>query len=173
MTISEAEHILEIVSLALQERSYPRFHPTSALQGHDVFQIDTALKLRIANEFLILSGRQDFDQEFEKSLRSYGNIPLMILSSFVDDEKMARLKDLEPGTLQFQQVIIEIMPTPIDSREMRFKDDRFNELETIESFGNYCRGIGSNDPLFWQKIYTYLGLAYTTASPEGNSPCYF
>ena len=36
----------------------------------------------------------------------------------------------------------------------------------LRSFYNYCEDIGSNDPIFWQKIYTKLGLKYTRLSPQ-------
>ena len=64
MTMAEAESILDIVSVALRDISH-RHHPVSALRGHDIYQICTALKLRIANELLLLAGRNDFEKQFK------------------------------------------------------------------------------------------------------------
>ena len=61
MTIAEAGRVYDIVSEALQDTSYPR-HAVSTLKGYDIIQIDIALKLTLANEFLLLSktrGREE------------------------------------------------------------------------------------------------------------------
>src|SRR5882757_5337231 len=87
-TIQEAERILDIVSAALQEASHP--HPVSALQGYDIFDICIALKLRIANEFLLLSRRPDFDARFSEGLRLYQSLPWQVMSSFVADDQLGQ-----------------------------------------------------------------------------------
>lgn len=45
---------------------------------------------------------------------------------------------------------------------------RWSSLETIESFGNFCKHIGADNGMFWQKIYTHLNLDYTPDSPKGD-----
>jgi hypothetical protein len=50
-----------------------------------------------------------------------------------------------------------------------FTLEDLSPLETPESFGNYCKHIGVNDPIYWQKIYTRLDLEYTSTSPRGNA----
>ena len=144
MTIPEAEKILDIVSAALQDIQH-RHHPISALKGYDISQICIALKLQIANEFLYLADRDDFDSQFAEGLKLYGGIPWQIIR-FVPDNQVEN-----------------IITTPV------FTLDDLSPLETPESFGDYCKHIGANDPIYWQKIYTRLGLEYTSASPRGNA----
>jgi len=172
MTISEAEHILDIVSMALQSDCRPYYHPISSLQGYGVFQIDLALKLRIANEFLILSQKDDFEKQFAGSLRAYDGIPLDIIMLFVPDEENEKLKRAEINSEEFWNIKMAIMPQPLDSETQTFKDRRFALLETPSSFGDYCKSLGANDPIYWQKIYTRLDLDYTSASPKGNKPVF-
>lgn len=45
-----------------------------------------------------------------------------------------------------------------------------SEQIALRSFYSYCKDVGSNDPMFWQKIYTKLGLRYTRLSPQETKP---
>ena len=156
MTISEAERIIDIVSTALHETNGPHY-PVSALKGYDVYQICTALKLRVANEFLLLTGREDFEEQFAEGLRLYDGIPWTIMRSFVPDN-------------QVESLLAKPVFNPIDGSNMTFKDQRLASEETPSSFGDYCKYVGSEDPTYWKKIYTRLGLEYTPRSPRGNDP---
>src|SRR5262245_46321093 len=87
MGIEEAERILDIVSRALQDRSH-RHCPISALKGYDLPQIDTALKLRIANEYLLLANKPDFETQFKAGVDLYDGVPWTIMSRFVPDDQV-------------------------------------------------------------------------------------
>ena len=156
MTISEAKHILDIASAALQDTSH-RHHPISSLQGYDIFEICIALKLRIANEFLMLANRDNFEEQFAERLKLYGGIPWLIMMSFVPDE-------------QADSVSAKGVFNPIDPASMTFKDKQLASLETESSFGDYCRFVGAKDTDYWRKIYDRIGLEYTASSPKGNVP---
>jgi hypothetical protein len=160
MTVTEAEHIIDLVSTALQDESHLYGqHPVSALQGYDIFDILTALKLRIANEFLLLSRRPDFEQQFSEGLRLYDNIPWQIMHSFVADDQLGQIgarpvmSAVDPATMQL--------------------DKRFASAETGSSFGDYCKSIGSKDPSYWQHIYERIGIECTSRSTPGNLPVTF
>lgn len=156
MNISEAESILDIVSDALQDTRH-RHHPVSALKGYDIYQIGTAFKLRIANEFLILADSDDFNERFTEGLKLYDSIRWTIMGTFVSDD-------------QVDELFAEGVFNPIDSATLTFKDERLAADETGSSFGDYCKSLGSKDPLYWQKIYTRADLEYTSASPRANEP---
>jgi hypothetical protein len=145
MTIPDAEKILDIVSAALQDIRH-RHHPISSLKGYNILQICTALNLRIANEFLCLADRDDSESQFAEGLRLYGGIPGHIIRFAPDNQ------------------VEDIITTPV------FTLDDLSPLETPESFGNYCKHIGANDPIYWQKVYTRIGLEYSSSSPRGNEP---
>jgi hypothetical protein len=73
MRISEAEHILDILWSALEGNDCSR------LKAYDLLQIDTALKLRIAREYLFLRSKGTFEQEFASGLKLYGGMPFKLV----------------------------------------------------------------------------------------------
>jgi hypothetical protein len=156
MTMAEAESIINILYAELQDTSHPH-HPVSALKGYDIYQICTAFKLRIANEFLLLVGRDDFEKQFADGLKHYDAGPGIVILSFVPDH-------------QVDSPFADLVFNPIDPSTMKFKDKRLASEETGSSFGEYCKSVGPKDPIYWQKIYTRLGLEYTSRSPKGNYP---
>lgn len=158
MTIAEAEHILGIVEAALCDDSHPfGHHPISELRGYEISHILAALKLRIANEFLQLVRRSDFEQRFAEGLELYDSVPWQIIRSFVADEEI--------GNIGAKAVL-----SPIDSATMKFTDKRLASVETCSSFGNFCKTIGPEDPNYWQRVYARIGIEYDSRSPHGNSP---
>jgi len=189
MTISEAEHIIDILAAALQKEQphsnikneknyywnrYCNHLPISILQGYDFFQIDIALKLRIANMFLLLERRDDFEEKFAKEIRI---CTLPILSRFIPDDLMAKFKflaelskTLPRSSSEFRKCERPILEEDYAHTDWFISDKKFSSLETSESFGAFCRSIGANDPIYWQKIYTHLGLEYTSSAAKGNSP---
>ncbi len=156
MTMAEAYSILDVVAVALRDISH-RHHPVSALKGHDIYQICTAIKLRIVNEVLLFAGRNDFQKLFEDWLKLDDSVFWTIVRSFVPDD-------------QVDSITAVGVFNPIDPSTMTFKDQRWGDEELASSFCHYCRGLGTNDPIYWQKVYTRLGLEYTSTSPKGNTP---
>ena len=186
MTISEAEHIIDVFATALQKERPPkneenfywkryRHHlPLSILQGYDVFQFDIALKLRIANMFLFFEGKNDFEEQFAKEIRIC-TLPSASLIMFIPDDLLAKFKylaelskTLSRESSEFRKYERPILEEDRAHTEWFISNEKFRSLETSESFGAYCRRIGANDPIYWQKIYTRLSLEYTSSSPKGN-----
>jgi len=159
MTIAEAECILDLVSAALQDKTHPYGqHPVSALQGHDIFDILMALKLRIANEFLQFAHRSDFEEQFSDGLKLYDSVPWQIMRSFVADDQL--------GQIGARPVMSAVDPTTMQL------DRRFSSAETGSSFGGFCKSLGSKEPNYWQHVYERIGIEYTSDSPCGNDPVY-
>lgn len=158
MTLREAEKVFDIVTDALQNDPH-RHVPLSALKGYDIYQVSTALKLRIANEFLILAPRDDFDEKFSDGLKLYDSGPLLLAMRVVPDNQVDDVRARPAFEL-------------IDPTTMTFADKRLAAEETASSFGEYGKSVGENDPLYWQKIYTRLNLDYTSQSPPGNNPIF-
>ena len=158
MTILEAEKVVDIVANALEATGH-RHRPVSALQGYDIYQICTALKLRLANEFLLSAHRDDFEQQFSDGLRLYDSTPWHVINGFVPDDQV----DVIGAKRVFD---------PIDPSTMSLSDERLAAEETASSFGEYCKSIGTKDDLYWQKVYTRLRLEYTPTSPKGNDPVF-
>lgn len=149
MTIAEAGRVYDIVSEALQDTSYPR-HAVSTLKGYDIIQIDIALKLTLANEFLLLSktrGREEFEKLFEDGVQMYEAIPQLVLMTFVSDDEVNDYS----ARCAFHGMAKEYL-----------------SQETIGSFADYCRYVGADSPFYWPLIYQRLRLDHTPSSPQKN-----
>ena len=191
MTISEAEHIIDIVATALigdvtssngeKKRGHfcSCYEPISVLQGYDIFQIDIALKLRIANMFLFFADRSDFEEQFAEVIRTF-RLPFGRLCYFIPDDLMVKLEQLDVLSKTLSRDSLEFLKREqtvnkeVSTYDGWFlKDEKFLSLDTSQSFGDYCRSLGARDPIYWQKIYTHLGLEYTSTAPKGNdAPVY-
>lgn len=55
--------------------------------------------------------------------------------------------------------------------ELMFEEQEYEPVhvsdESIASFAGYCRSLGTQDSLYWQKIYTRIGLDYYSSIPKG------
>ena len=156
MSIHEAYHVVDIVSAVLQNQNRYAQIPVSALQGYDLSHIDTALKLRIANEYLLLSDQPDFEQSFSEGLKLYSGVPWSIMAAVVADE-------------QFGQIGAKRVMSAIDPATMQLDKD-FASIETGSSFGNFCKSLGATDPNYWEHVYERIGIEHTSDSPRGNRP---
>jgi hypothetical protein len=58
-----------------------------------VFQIDIALKLRIANWFLFVAEENDFEEKFKEVIKTC-TLPILTLTMFIPDDLMAKFKYL-------------------------------------------------------------------------------
>lgn len=149
MTLQEAEHIIFGVVLVAMEDKRHRYRPISALKGYDMHQICVAYKLVIANQFLGFAHRKDSLKEFENHTQGAGALLLAIQTTFVPDDH-----------------VDDVVATGVfDSLDPQFLSE-----ETPDSFGRFCVSVGADHPLFWQKVYTRLGLEYNEKSPKGNNP---
>jgi len=123
MTIAEAEYILDIVEKALLNDGPPhRYYAVSTLKGYDILQIDAAIKLRIAREYLKLLDQPDFEKQFAEGLNLYGGLPWQIINSFVPDYQVGKSN----ADLAFDV---------IDHTTNEIKEP-YASLETASSFGN-------------------------------------
>ncbi len=117
----------------------------------DIFEIMTALKLRIANEFLQLSGRPDFEQQFADGLKLYDSIPWQIMQSFVADDQVG-------------QIGAPLVMSAVDPATMQL-DKHFASVETGSSFGEFCKSMDPTAANYWQRIYDRIGIEFTD-SPQ-------
>lgn len=149
MTFPQAQHVYDIVAESLLNANARGRIPVSALQGYDIFEICRAHKLQIANEFLLLVGRDDFEQRFAEGVELYDRIPLHLTMVVVPDNEL---------------------DATVPRHVFDFQDRRFLSEETPSSFAAFCRTLGAQNPIYWQQVYTRLNLEYTSTSPRGNLP---
>ncbi len=169
MTPETADPIIDIVAAALQENDGLPYHPLSSLQGFDVLQIDTALKLWIANQFLLLS-LSEREAELDEIAAEFATTPQLVATLFVADEERNKLKSVLKGSREFSTLQFEMMPSYLDA-DGKVKPE-FASLETLPSFAKFCRQVGAADPLYWQNVYTRIGLPYEKRCPQGNNPVF-
>lgn len=169
MTPETADPIIDIVAAALQENDGLPYHPLSSLQGFDVPQIDTALKLWIANQYLLLS-LSERGAELDGIAAEFATTPQLVATLFVADEERNKLKCVTKGSQEYRDLQIKMMPSFLDANGNT--DPKFASLELITSFAKFCRQVGAADPLYWQKIYTRIGLPYEKRCPQGNDPVF-
>ncbi len=164
LTPETAETILDIMGEALQQDDGLPYHPRSSLKGYDVFQVDTALKLRTANDLLLLTtmGRE---AELDDRVKQVESVALHVYTLFVDDAERNKLLTVPRGSREYTSLNMKMSPAP-----SAIKDPKLGKLELLSSFAKYCRHVGAKDPLYWQKIYTRLDLPYSKACPRGNDP---
>jgi len=178
MTIAEAEQIVDFLHALLQDESRRVYgkYPVSLLQGWGLFQIDMAQKLHIANAFLILAGRDDAEEQFAAIIEHFDPAMLILAPEFVEDQKLDELRQLSKtfpeDSHEFRRYKYNIAPCFYDNSTLTFKDKRVAASETPSSFGDFCRSVGAGDPIYWQKIYTRIGLEYASTSPRGNEPVF-
>jgi hypothetical protein len=155
MTVSEAYYVaFDIVASELAGGCKGHlYHPVSALKGYDIIEICIAFKLVVANAFLLYADRDAFDEttgekKFRELLEWCDSGAFHVVGpSFVPDDQI----DLLVAKPAFE-----------------FDDPLFLSQETPSSLAEYCRLLGADDPLYWQKVYERLELEYTSASPRGN-----
>ena len=184
MTIPEAEYVIDIVVDALDRHNdkidhwWQAYQSVSVLQGYDIFQIDNALKLRIANMYLIFSRSDNFEEKFSKEI-AWSQLPFFLLNVFMPEYVIAKIKKwdkdskaLPRDSFEYLERSSALMAETSAFEKRYIEDEKYLSLDTSESFGDYCKSLGTNDPLYWQKIYTHLGLEYSSSSPSGNEPVF-
>jgi hypothetical protein len=125
--------------------------------------------------FLFLAGKNDFEERFAEEIKIC-KLPLLPLSLFIPDDLMAKLEQLAELSKTLPRDSPEFLKRelPVTRELSAFEKEwpKFLSLEMTSSFGEYCRCIGVNDPIYWQKVYTRIGIEYTSTSPKGNAPVY-
>ncbi len=156
MTYQESDKLIELVSLALQHKHPSGFVPVSLLCGYDIIDVINALKLQTANAYLCLHNHPNFEKIFNDTVQSYDATPWNVMNAFVAD------KDINSNNPP-----LALMAT--DPLTMKM-DDRLASMETISSFGDFCKAVGHSHPHYWANVYKRIGLEYNFLSPSGNSP---
>lgn len=153
MRLKEARKIVGVVGDALQmPASADLYKPASFLKGHSPTQIAQAFKLLAADQYLALGGTHG-DATFNQAIAAYDSALYLVFSTFVPDSEFQEYCKLEFGS------------AAANAMRSRFSaPERIPNVETVGSFVNFCRHVGATDPLYWQKIYTHLGLNFDPAS---------
>jgi len=174
LTIRKAKFIFDVICDENLDKSSRKDHQIFAIGGYNEFQVSMALKLNIANEFLLLSQIFEKDDTLEKAfsnaLSNYEHLYLDTLEDFATIYEIDNLYKTNTESIEFKKILATIRrrQTGAWTKNGAFLNDDF--IESLTSFGNYCKSLGVKDPDYWQRIYNRLGLDYTTSCPNGNKP---
>jgi len=165
MNLDKAEEIVKVFSIALQgKKTTLPVRRKSDLKGFTLSEIDTACKLIIARNYLEFNGTPEGDDLFKKVVGNFGFSIYGIFTLFVDDEEFNELEKMDRSSTDYKKKLSTLVSKGANENNPEYQ--KFLQLETMESFGNFCRHVGKDDPLYWQKIYTHLGLRYDPDSPK-------
>lgn len=165
MNLDKAVEIVSVFGKALEAKNTTLpVRRKSDLKGFTLSEIDTAHKLVIARNFE-LTGTPEGDARFEKVVGSFAFSIHGFFTLFVDDKEFNELEKIDRYSTEYKKRISTL--TSKGSKEDNPEFQKFLQLESMESFGNFCRHVGRDDPLYWQKIYTHLGLRYDSDSLIG------
>lgn len=166
MTLDRAEQIFQTVVAATTPQPRPIVRPLSDLGVCSFDEITIAMKLRLACEYQHCASDPSAAADFPKRVETYDVFSLGLRSAFVPDAKFAKLAQFRPGSEEAKMEAICLASSCRDKSDPEYQN--WLNQETIPSFANFCRHTGADDPLYWQKVYSHLGLQYGPSSPRGN-----
>lgn len=158
MTLEKAQQIVEKVVAAVSLPSAPLVRRMSELGGYSFDQIEIAIKLSVAHDYCECSAAPSASVAFRKKVAAYDAVFVSLPGSFVPDIKIDEIAHLKPDSMEYRRAMLRLATEWKDETNPDYQ--RWLRSETITSFGNFCLHIGTRDSLYWQKVFTYLGLAY-------------
>jgi hypothetical protein len=76
----------------------------------------------------------------------------------IPDAEAERLSRLKYDSQEYDEARRKLVITLLEDKSPEWQ--RFQKLEGLESFNNYCWSLDANDPLYWRNVYTHLHLPY-------------
>ncbi|MDD5139632.1 MAG: hypothetical protein PHY43_05140 [Verrucomicrobiales bacterium] len=155
MTLKEAEDITSHVINLIAAKPRSAYCRVSQLRGHPLPVIYNAFCLVIAKQRQIGS----YDPNLRKVSHAYadkadglvGSLSIAVLC----DADVDRLGQLPKESPEFKRLFLEAIHRRREQSDLEWqKTDR----EAFVAFDNYCWSLESDDPLYWQKIYTHLAI---------------
>jgi hypothetical protein len=166
MTLAKAHRIVEISVDAFASKPTTNFCPRSALRGHSFAEISKAFSLVIAARRQIAEEDADLRKSCDEFAKLAAGHVAWLDQMVVSDASFDRLSRIPIDSPERKRALVD---AHIASRaENQKQSDELGQAETQESFHRFCCSLDHRDPLFWQKVYTRLGLPYDESSPIGQ-----
>jgi len=106
----------------------------------------------------VTRGDSDVEAKFEETLNLYQSFAASLLSTFVPDEEVDAIDQLPPKSPERIILRAKLMKRGITGSSP--ESEQWLHLETPDSFADYCKHVGADHPLYWEKIYTRIGQQY-------------
>lgn len=166
MTLRKAQHVVERVVAEVTSPSAVLVRRMSELGGYDLEQIQVAMKLCVARDYLACSRTPSALTTFRKQVDRYDAVFVSLPCSFVPDGMLDKFAHQKPDSREHKQAMLCLVAEWCDHANPAHQ--RWVHSETITSFGRFCEHVGSHDAQFWPKVFAHLELPYEgTSSLEG------
>jgi len=168
MNLQQSEAVLkDAIELAATAPQGP-FHPASALKGRTFVQIKTAACLQVAKIRQLGSFSDEFKKSGDEFVQRLGvMIPFGLCSKVVPTAEAERLSRISRSSPDFPLAVSAAIRARTENEAFKADWDACLKVESIAPFYAFCWSLQADDPLYWQKVYTKLGLAYDDTCPKG------
>ena len=166
MTLNEADQISDFVINLVASKPRKGFCRTSQLRGRSMCEISNAFALATAKRRQISSYDPALREKCKEFADKAGALVASLKMVFIPDTDAEKLNQLPHDSTEYKKVFSQLMIRQLDDSDP--ESQQFLKLETLDSFNNYCWTLDASDPLYWQKIYTHLGLPYDETCPSGE-----
>ncbi len=166
LTTDEAERIVSIVERILTTpKSLSWGYRLSELQGYSRIDVAHALMINIAQVYKDGRNHPAFESEISKLVDAMDSSLVHIATTGIPDSELKALganPDLSTlinlaGKWSLLPLTGKIDSNPALSKEREY----FGNIEMPSSIAEYCsEELQPNDPEYWQKLYTHIGLNY-------------
>ena len=164
MTLKEAEKISNYVTDIFAQKPRNELLRESQLRGYSFPDIHHAYALVIALRRQLGA----FDPNIKQESQKYADLAAGLVASFsmsvMPDEDASRLASIPKDSAEHKK---EFVKTVMAQGDKRHSNPAWAKLESLDSFNQFCWTLDPEDTLYWQNVYTHLGLPYDSDSPKG------
>ena len=166
MTLAQAEKISSLVAGVVGSKGHSGFCRRSQFGGCSLVDISNAIALVIAKNRQVAYQDANARRRCREYADKAGALVVSLRMVVIPDAEAEKLSRLDRNSAEYKAARGQLLSSLLDDNNPEWQ--RFLKLEALDSFDNYCWTLDSADPLYWQKVYTHLDLAYDETSQVGE-----
>lgn len=164
MNLADADRMVDIAANALARTSGGVVGRRSWLRGVDEEKLVAALMLRLARTYLHEKTLPDGRSLFAFTVECATGIHMALLSNFAEDHEVDEIEKMPSDSreciLRRAKLMTRHLDTPAEA-------EAFERGQAIGRFSEFCETLDREDPLFWQKVFTAIGLPFDPKTFRG------
>jgi hypothetical protein len=164
MTLEEAKKISGLVTDIFAQKPRNGYLRESQLCGYSLFDIHHAYALVIALRRQSAAYDPNLKSEIDKYADLAAGLVVSIPAMVLPDQEAARLAQIPNESDEYKRIKMGIIVKQINRWNL---DPVWGKQEALDSFNKFCWLLDPKNILYWQKVYTHLGLPYDSDSPKG------
>jgi hypothetical protein len=164
MTLKEAKKISGLVTDIFAQKPKNGYLRESQLCGYSLFDIHHAYALVIALRRQLAAYEPNMKSEAYKYADLVAGLVVSVPAMVLPDQEVDRLTQIPNDTNEYKRIKMGIIVEQINRWN---SNPVWGKQEAIDSFNKFCWLLDPKDTLYWQKVYTHLGLPYDSDSPKG------